>query len=88
MKELLTLLLLGTLLNHVIGQTIQAETCSRAAGHEALIQPNADALIAGFFSMHNHRDGSAFGCGDIYSGGMYIQCIKMNGCIQRFCHNF
>ena len=72
MKTPLALLVLGTILNHVTSQTIGGETCSRAKGHEAVIQPDAQAFIAGFFAMHNSREGSAFGCGDIYSGRMYI----------------
>ena len=69
MKGLLTLLLVGAISNHVTSQTMEAETCSRAAGHEAIIQPDAQAFIAGFFFMHTPAEGSAFGCGNIFTGG-------------------
>ena len=69
MKGLLTLFLFGIILNHVTCQSMEAKTCSRAAGHEAIIQPDAQAFIAGFFTMHSTVEGSSFGCGDIYSGG-------------------
>ena len=69
MKGVLALFLIGTLLNHVTCQLMETKTCSRGAGHETIIQPDAQAFIAGFFTMHTTVEGSAFGCGDIYSGG-------------------
>ena len=83
MKGLLALFLIGTILNHVTCQMMAAKTCSRGAGHEAIIQPDAQAFIAGFFTMHTTVEGSAFGCGDIYSGGELFTCFVSIECFLK-----
>lgn len=66
------LLLAAILLAHTDGQqTLEHESCDRTRGHQAVIQPDADAFIAGLFSFHQRGENGA-GCGDIETGSKCI----------------
>jgi len=72
------LLTLAVVLAFADGQTsMQGQTCDQMAGHRAVIQPDADAFIAGFFSMHSAGD-NGVGCGNVRSGGVYTIFILLS----------
>lgn len=70
MREvIIPLVLAAVLLVQTYGQTMNHQTCNREGGHRAIIQPEADAFIAGFFSFHLAND-NGVGCGEIRTSGM------------------
>ncbi|XP_053375882.1 uncharacterized protein LOC123533311 isoform X2 [Mercenaria mercenaria] len=70
MREVVTpLLLAAVLLVHTDGQTMNRQNCAGGAGHEAVIQPDADAFIAGFFAFHEAGE-NGVGCGNIRTSAM------------------
>lgn len=72
---LATLVLLANLHQ---SSALREMVCSTAR-HQAIIQPDADAFIAGFFAMHNSGN-NGVGCGSINTMGEYS--FSLDGLLQ------
>jgi hypothetical protein len=70
------LVLAAVLLVGTNGQTMTRQNCN-SAGHEAVIQADADAFIAGFFAFHETND-NGVGCGEIRTGGILKFLLIVN----------
>lgn len=72
---LATLVLLANLRQ---SSALREMVCSTTR-HQAIIQPDADAFIAGFFAMHNSGN-NGVGCGSINTMGEYS--FSLDGLLQ------
>lgn len=62
-RSILSCLLLGiALVTSSHGQTIEQQQCDGSPGHSAVIQPDAQAFIVGYFAMNGPSPGSKSGC--------------------------